>query len=250
MKAIIADDEPALRQHLRERLQDLWPDLEICAVVEDGEQAFQAFTDHRPDICFLDIRMPGLSGLEVARRIAQSCHIVFVTAYDQYAVDAFEQNAIDYLLKPYTEERLQETIERLKRLRENDSEATSLEAVLDKLDAVVQQSPKENLQWIRASVGDDIQMVHVDEIVYFCADAKYTSAFTKNKEYLIRTPLKELEQNLDGDRFWRIHRSCIVSVSWIDHAKRLIDGRYILFLRDLDKELSVSRAYAHLFKQM
>ncbi len=250
MKALIADDEPALRKHLRNRLEKLWPELEICAEAEDGDQALEAVQTLQPDIAFLDIRMPGLSGLEVAGRITGSCHIVFITAYDQYAIEAFKQHAADYLLKPIDDERLQDTIHRLKNLDPEAVDRTALNEALSRINSMLAQQNSEPLQWIRASKGDDIHMLHVDDVAFFQSGDKYTSARTAEREYLIRTPLKELEISLDSRDFWRIHRGVIVNIRWIDSAKRTQDGRYTLYLRGLNEELGVSRAYAHLFKQM
>lgn len=247
--ALLADDEPALRTHLKDKLQQFWPELEIVAEVDNGVDALEYVQALRPDIAFLDIRMPGLSGMRVAQQLAASTHIVFVTAYDQYAVDAFNHNAVDYLLKPYTDERLQETIHRLKGRENTAIDEQVLQVILNQLS---KQSAQDSspLQWIRASVGDEVSLIHLDDVIFFQSGDKYTTVHTANEEYLIRTPLKELESGLDSERFWRVHRSYIVNVDYIDKARRTIDGRYNLTLKNSDKKLDVSRAYSHLFKQM
>ena len=249
MKAIIADDEPELRNRLHQSLLRVWPDLEIVAQAADGTTALEAIRTHTPDVVFLDIRMPGMSGLKVAKQILGQCHIVFVTAYDQYAVEAFEQNAVDYLLKPYTDDRLQKTVARIQAQTTAPSKQDGLEDILQRLEANLSQNVSP-VQWLRASIADDTFLIHVDDISYFESDTKYTSIHTREREYQIRTPLKELEQQLDPSQFWRIHRGIIVNLRYIDKAKRLLDGRYLLYLKHSDQELTVSRSYAHLFRQM
>jgi DNA-binding LytR/AlgR family response regulator len=249
MKALIADDEPSLRGYLRQQLQTLWPELNICAEVGDGVSALQHINAEKPDIAFLDIRMPGMDGLQVAREISDNCQIVFVTAYDDYAVDAFEQHAVDYLLKPYTEARLTETI---RRLRENDPaqvESSLLRAAIGQIQTTLCLNER-CLQWIRASQGDNVLLINANDIAFFQSGDKYTTVRTAAREYLIRTALKDLETRLDPKNFWRIHRSVIVNVNFIQSASRTIDGRYQIKLKGLTSQLSASRAYAHLFKQM
>jgi DNA-binding LytR/AlgR family response regulator len=249
--AIIADDEPRLGGFLAERLAALWPDLCIAGIAENGPQAEALIRDEAPDIAFLDIRMPGLTGLDVARRTAGETHIVFVTAFDQYAIDAFERAAVDYLLKPVSDARLAETVERLKaRLagpRADDVQAAL--AVLARLTGGSGES-RERLAWIRALVADQVRLISVDDVCYFQSNDKYTSVFTADGEALIRTPLKELGDGLDPARFWQVHRGTIVNLAHVEATDRDYSGRVTLTLRTRPERIAVSRAYAHRFKQM
>lgn len=251
-RAIIADDEPNLIRYLQELLARLWPELEVIGTANNGAEALSLIRDEEPDIAFLDIRMPVLTGIQVARRVQGECHIVFITAYDEYAVQAFESAAIDYLLKPIEETRLATTVERLKQYTENHTmPGDEWQNVIDRF---AQQQPKQGagqyLSWIRASEGDDTRMIPVDEVLYFKADDKYTTVATKEKEFLIHKAIKELVLELDPDQFWQIHRGCIVQVSLISHVKKAMNGGYQLHLKDNKETLVVSRRYAHLFKQM
>jgi len=247
-RAIIADDEPVLRDHLKTMLRQLWPELEICAEADHGDAALEAILREEPDVAFLDIHMPGISGMEVAAQIGGSCRVVFITAYDQYAVQAFEYHAVDYLLKPLTETRLQETIARLKRLAPLQTE--DLTAVLRQLSTSLPSITKQPLQWVRAQQGEGVQLIHVDDIAYFKAEDKYTIVRLRQSESIIRTSLKRLEHTLDHHQFWRIHRNAIVNVRWIDKIERHFGGKLTLRLKQTSDELVVSRAYAHLFQQM
>ena len=249
MNIIIADDEPLLRLHLKEKLALLWPQATLIAEASDGVQATKAITDLCPDVAFLDIRMPGLDGLEVARITAGRCHIVFVTAYEQHAVQAFEQHAVDYLLKPYSDARLEQTIARLKAINSPPAENAAIHAVIAQL-SHLQPSIAAPLRWLRVASGQETRLVNVEDVVYFEADEKYTSVYTTTAEYLIRTPLKELETQLNAETFWRVHRSVIVNAAFIESATRTLDGRYHVGLRGRSNILTVSRAYAALFKQM
>jgi len=244
LTAIIADDEAALREHMQRLLTKLWPDLNICGLAKNGQQALDLIDECQPDIAFLDIRMPGISGMDVAKQIAGQTHIVFVTAFDQYAVDAFSYHAVDYLLKPVSETRLLETIQRLKDA--HDTQPQALEAVLKQLAAKQQAS---SLKWLRIMDGEDIRLVHVDDVAYFKFEDKYTTVRTKDGSYLIRKSLKELEEGLDAESFWRIHRNTIVNVAWVNHALES-DVGMALSLKNIPDELNVSRANKHLFKQM
>lgn len=244
-RALIADDEPLLAADLATRLPALWPELDVVAVVHHGPAAVEAISRFEPDIAFLDIRMPGLSGIEVARS-ARVPHLVFVTAYDQYAVSAFEMAAADYLLKPVSDERLGATVARLKALLATRQAPPDLSALLHKL----LSSQPEYLKWIRASVGNDTHLVAVSEVLYFRADDKYTLVQTAAREYLIRTPLKELLAQLDPAAFWQIHRNTLVASAAIAAAHRDLAGRITLSLRGRPETLSVSRAFTHLFRQM
>ena len=248
-RAIIADDEPHLCQFLKDRLAALWPELEVIALAANGPEALRLIDDHVPDMVFLDIRMPGLTGLEVAGRIDAKTRIVFVTAFDQYAVDAFEREAVDYLLKPVTDERLQKTIVRLKSKTADAELPQDVDALLKTL-ARVLPSRASHLRWIRASVGELTRQIPVEEVFYFQAQDKYVSVYTKDGEALIRTPLAELQAQLNPDEFWQIHRSTIVNVNRIAATRRDLMGHTLVKLADVKTELPVSRGYAHLFKGM
>jgi DNA-binding LytR/AlgR family response regulator len=247
LKAVIAEDEPVLRGELRDALAKLWPDLEICAEADDGIAALREISTHAPDVLFLDIQMPGLSGLEVAKHASGKCHIAFVTAYDQYAVAAFEQGAVDYVMKPFSAARLATTIERLK------AKAASLPASLDGVIRTLAEAAgarKEYLRWITASQGNELRLITVDEIVYFQADNKYTLVVTPDKESLIRRPIKELIDELDPQTFWQIHRGTLVNVNAIAGVHRDIGGHMRVKLRGRKETLPVSEPYYGLFKQM
>ena len=244
-RALIADDEPFLAADLAARLTRLWPELDVVAVAHHGPAALDAIGRLQPDIAFLDIRMPGLSGLEVAAQ-ARVPHLVFVTAYDQYAVEAFEHAAADYLLKPVSDARLQKTVERLRAgWRETPPAAQWLDSVRELL------TPSEKrLRWIHANVGNEVHLVDVADVLYFRADDKYTVVQTAAREYLIRTPLKDLLPQLDPDLFWQIHRNTLVNTRAVANARRELTGRVTLSLRQRPETLTVSRAYAHLFRSM
>jgi len=258
--ALIADDEAPMRDLLRSRLQQVWPDLQIVAEAANGVEAVELGEQFRPDIAFLDIRMPGMSGIEAARRLYERSHIVFATAYDQYALDAFEQGALDYLLKPVSAERLATTCARLQaRLRARA--ATAAEAApqdigqqLAKLTTLLENRGKPEkpayLRWIQAQVGSSLRMVSTREILFFQSDEKYTRVQTVGAEFLIRKTLKELLDELDPDEFWRIHRSTLVRVDAIAEVKRDLRGRQMLKVRGYPGELEVSRNHSYLFQQM
>ena len=246
MKAIIADDEQHLAQDLRRRLGQLWPELQIAAVLHDGIAAAHALQELKPDIAFLDIRMPGQSGLDAARAAAADCRVVFVTAFDDHAVQAFEQAAVDYLLKPVSDERLARCVERLKQRSEAAPDA--LLARLQQLLAT--QNKPEPLRWLRIQVGQSVRMVAVEEVCYFQSADKYTSVLTRDAELLLRTPLKELVSQLDPDAFWQVHRGTIVNAKQIVSAHHDLLGKVTLTLRDRSDKVAVSRSYAHLFRQM
>lgn len=246
-RALIADDEAPLRAYLRGKLEALWPELAICAEAANGEEALALLEEHRPELAFLDIRMPGLSGLDVAARSPGPCRFVFITAYAEYAVTAFERDAVDYLLKPVTDERLEETIARLKRrLAERPPD---LSAVLEALRSVT-APPGGKLDWLKVGEGDEIRLIAPEDVLYFQAQDKYTAVVTRDREWIIRTPIKELEERLDARDFWRVHRNTIVRVPAIDRVSRDFRGRYLLSLRGGKEPLVVSRQYAHRFKQM
>jgi len=248
-RALIADDEPHLAEHLRARLAVLWPELEVLPLAANGLEALRSIDDDEPDVAFLDIRMPGLTGLEVAPRIAAGTHIVFVTAYDQYAVEAFDREAVDYLLKPVTDERLGKAIERLKRKLAGAETPAALSDVLQRISRALPQSGA-RLRWIRALKGELVQQIAVDDVLYFQASDKYTCVITREGESLIRMPLAELAAQLDTDTFWQIHRGTVVNMTEVAATRRDLGGRVFVKLKDGKTELAVSRAYAHLFKQM
>jgi DNA-binding LytR/AlgR family response regulator len=248
--AIIADDEQHLANYLRDRLTALWPELAVVGIAKNGLEAMRLIDDESPGIVFLDIRMPGLTGLEVATRLDAKTHVVFVTAYDQYAVEAFDQQAADYLLKPVTDERLTRTIARLKAKISRAELPGDVAGILKQLATVLPVNKNSHLRWIRASVGETVRQIPVDEVFYFQAQDKYVSVYTRDGESLIRTPLSELQSGLDPDEFWQIHRSTIVNVNRIAATTRDVMGKTLLKLKDSKTELQVSRAYAHLFKQM
>ena len=241
--AIIADDEANLRQYLRNRLACLWPELIIRAEAENGEQALQALQRWRPDFAFLDIRMPGVSGIEVARRDGGQTHIVFVTAYDEYAIEAFDNAAADYLLKPVSDDRLQLAIARLRNKLEQAP--PDLGALLERL---AQRPAPRYLRWIKAAKGSRLELIAVDDIDYFQAADKYTTVVTRDGEWLIRTPLKTLETSLDPDQFWRIHRGIIIRVGAIESFHKTFSGRHLVTLTGHDRPLPVSRGHIDRFK--
>ncbi len=247
--ALIADDEEPMRDMLRKRLHECWPELGIVAEAANGQEAVELAGRHLPDIVFLDIRMPGLSGIEAARLLFNRCHIVFVTAYDQYAIEAFEQGALDYLLKPVGGERLKTACARLK--GRIGRQPDDIERQLGRLLAQGGASQRRNyLHWIQAQVGNSLRMISTREILFFRADEKYTRVQTAQGEVLIRKTLKELADELDPDEFWRIHRSTLVRVDAIAHVTRDLRGRQMVRVRNFTEELEVSRGNTHLFQQM
>ncbi len=255
IQALIADDEEQLRTYLKNKLKLIWPELVICAEAENGIAAIELTEKLRPDIAFLDIKMPGKSGIEAAGEINRISRIVFITAYDQYAVDAFENEAIDYILKPYEEKRLKKCVARLKKRilaeKNNGFESRDISLILRKIaDNIPAQPRKKYLQWIRVQKQETIHLIPVNEISLFMAQDKYTALFSRKKEYLIRRSIKELEQQLEPELFWRIHRSTIVRVGDIEKVSRSITGRYVIKVKNFHKPVTVSRRYTHLFKQM
>ena len=246
-RAIIAEDEPVLRTGLKRLLSTVWPELDIVAVVADGVEAKQLLERHRPDVLFLDIEMPGLSGLEVARAASDRCHVVFVTGYDQYAVAAFEHGAIDYLMKPVSAARLANACNRVReRLSTKPANLDAL--VLQLADAAANK--RDFLHWINVEAGDKVRLVTVEEICYFQADTKYTRVVTADREALIRMSLKELLDKLDPSDFWQIHRATVVNVNAIAEVSRDAHGHPILHLKKRSETLAVSQPFAHRFRQM
>lgn len=254
MKAVIADDEPNLAKHLHDKLVELWPDLAIAAIAGSGPQALAAINEHRPEFAFLDIRMPGATGLEVARQVRErnlATRIIFVTAFDQYAVEAFERDAVDYLLKPVTDERLARTIEKLK--LGSQAKPPDLDALLMLL-AQRLEPQTGRLRWIRASkrvAGTDItEQIPIESVLYFQADDKYTCVVTRDGEALIRVALAELAAQLAPETFVQIHRSVIVNMNAVSGTRRDLAGKLYARIHDHARELPVARQYAGLFRQM
>jgi DNA-binding LytR/AlgR family response regulator len=277
--AVIADDERLLREQLRARLAEVWPELEIVGEAKNGAEAVALTEAQRPDIVFLDIRMPGMTGIEAARAIAQlpvdddddagdrvgaadthgrpwhGCEIVFITAYDQYAIEAFQQGVVDYVLKPAERDRLQVTVDRVKRrLAERSAgespDATGMQQLLQKLAARMNPGAAPKLKWIQATVGTSIQMIPVEDVLFFISDEKYTRVQTATLEALIRKPIKELVDELDAEVFWQIHRSTLVNTRMIAGVTRDLRGRQLVAVRGHPEKLEVSRSYAGLFKGM
>jgi DNA-binding LytR/AlgR family response regulator len=245
MRVLIAEDEQFIADDLQRRLKRLQPDLEIIGLVHDGLAAQQALQMLSPDVVFLDIRMPGMSGMEAARSAASNCRVVFVTAYDEYAVAAFELAAADYLLKPVSDERLAKCLDRLK-----ENSAVDAQQLLVQLQSLIQRTAPEPLRWIRAQVGQQVKLIAIGEVCYFQSADKYTAVFTRDAELLLRTSLKELMTQLDAQVFWQVHRGTVVNVQQVLAAQHDESGKVTLTLRDRPEKLAVSRSYAHLFRQM
>jgi DNA-binding LytR/AlgR family response regulator len=253
MKALIADDEPLLRERLAAHLGRLWPDLDIVAQARNGREAIELFDEHAPDVVFLDVHMPGVNGVEAARAMKGRCEIVFVTAYDQYAVQAFEQGAIDYLVKPFDEQRLAETVQRLRERRRPSSTGEMLSPLLEQLAERVRQQTqggRKHLQWIKASVGNSVRLIPVDEVIYLRSDEKYTLVVWQGGEALIRKTIRELADELDPERFVQTHRSVIVALHHVAQVVRGLNETADVHLRGRNEVLPVSRSYLHVFRQM
>ncbi|MRV74247.1 response regulator [Duganella sp. FT92W] len=257
--AIIADDERLMRDQLRMRLGQVWPELDIVGEAKNGDEAIELVDQLKPDFIFLDIRMPGKTGMEAAAAIGNKSRVVFVTAYDAYAVEAFERGAVDYVLKPPELERLQITVDRLKGRLAAPAGApaagggdvnASVAAMLNQLAEKIAAPKKTYLQWIQASIGQDLRMIPVEEILFFRSDEKYTCVQTAKYEALIRKPVRDLAEELDPDLFWQIHRATLVNVNAIEGVTRDIRGRHLVMIKDRTEKLEVSRSFLHLFKQM
>jgi DNA-binding LytR/AlgR family response regulator len=254
VRAVLADDERLLREQLKARLAEVWPELQIVAEARDGREAVEAVARERPAVVFLDIRMPALTGIEAAREIAQlkdcPCQIVFVTAYDQHAIDAFEHGAIDYVLKPAEAARLARTVERLKgRLTAPEGLSLRLTEIERLLHTAQTQTPRA-LRWLQASQGSSLKLIAVDEVLFFRSDEKYTRIQTIESEWLIRTPLRELVDQLDAGQFWQVHRGTIVNARAIERIERDELGRLRIRIRGHEEVLEVSRSFSHRFRQM
>ena len=271
-RAVIADDERLMREQLRARLAEVWPELQIVGEARNGAEAVELTREHRPDLVFLDIRMPGMTDIEAARAIGQlqdddddavegdgaawgGCEIVFITAYDQYAIEAFEQGVVDYVLKPAERDRLRLTVERVKkriasRASGEPADASGLQQLLQRLVTRMNPGATPKLKWIQAAVGTSIQMIPVDEVLFFVSDEKYMRVQTATVEALIRKPIKELLEELDAETFWQIHRRAIVNARMIAGVSRDLRGRQLVAVRGHPEKLAVRRSYAGLFKGM
>jgi DNA-binding LytR/AlgR family response regulator len=252
--AIIADDERLMRDQLRMRLEQVWPELEILGEAKNGDEAIELVNELKPDFTFLDIRMPGKTGMEAAAEIGNKSNVVFVTAYDAYAVEAFERGAVDYVLKPPEPERLKITVERLKgRLSSpaaSAAQGADMAAIQNQLAEKIAAPKPKYLQWIQASIGSDLRMIPVEEILFFRSDEKYTCVQTDKFEALIRKPVRDLAEELDPSLFWQIHRATLVNVNAIEGVTRDIRGRHLVMIKGRSDKLEVSRSFLHLFKQM
>jgi DNA-binding LytR/AlgR family response regulator len=281
-RALIADDERLMREQLRARLAEVWPELEIVAEAKNGLEAVELTEQEHPDLVFLDIRMPGMTGVEAARAIAQlptsedgdgdatdadeaggwnGCEIVFITAYDQYAIEAFEQGVVDYVLKPAERDRLLVTVDRIKKRlahRQGGGDTAgatepppaAMQQLLQKLASRMDPGKAPQLKWIQATVGQNIQMIPVDEVLFFISDEKYTRVQTATLEALIRKPIKELIDELDAEVFWQIHRSTLVNTRYIAGVSRDLRGRQLVAVKGHPQKLEVSRSFTGLFKGM
>lgn len=269
LTAVLAEDESLLRQFLKKKLEKLWPDLAIVGEAEDGKSAADLIGTLRPTVAFLDIRMPEMTGLEVATAVAESSpntHIVFVTAYHEYAVAAFERGAVDYLLKPLQEDRLVTTIERLREhIESEDRDAPTLPDNMAQLISQLKRdmrasvgggagnagaSDAEPLRWIKASLGNTLKLIDIKDVLFFNSDEKYTRVVTATEEALIRKPLRELLDEVDANQFWQIHRGTIVNVAAIAGVTRDFRGDATVKVKGHNEQLKVSRPFSHLFKQM
>ncbi len=254
--ALIADDEPLLRMSLRRMLSEAWPELQIVAETRNGREAVERFEALKPAVCFLDVHMPGMSGIEAARAIGRRARLVFVTAYDQYAVQAFEHEALDYLVKPLQASRLQDTVSRLKERLRASQPPRETEAILEQIAAhLAKKAGPAPLRWLHASVGNALRLIAVENIDYLRSDEKYTLVAWraddgKAAEALIRTPLKDLLTQLDPGHFVQVHRSTVVNRSSISHVTRGANETAQVHLKGRDEVLPVSRSYLHLFRQM
>lgn len=251
IRAVIADDENFSRDHVKEQLLSIWPDLDIVGEAENGIEAKQMIEEMQPDCAFLDIKMPGLSGMEVAKETSGMCRIVFITAYDQYALDAFENEAVDYILKPSTDERLVKTVMRLKTQIDSKSPIANMSEILERLMLKMNNNTAQRyLQWVRVQIKDNVILVPIDSILFFQAKDKYTSVITKDEEHLIRKTIAELTEELDPDLFFRINRGTIVNARFIEKINALPSSRGQLKLKERPEVHTISRSYSNKFKQM
>jgi len=252
VKAIIADDEEQLRGTLKLKLARAWPELDICGEAENGMQALEMIREQMPEVAFLDINMPGLTGIEVAKRAGNICRVVFITAYEKYAVKAFENEALDYLLKPINNQRLEKTVSRLqKRLTATMVPPRDISGVVKRvMEEVAKESKPIFLTWLKVQSGDNIHLIHVDDVYFFQSSDKYTTVITAGAESLIKKPIKELAEELDPENFWQIHRGTIVNVKQVEKVSPSLTGKYTVKLKDVSGVFAVSRTFSHLFKRM
>jgi len=253
--ALIADDEPLLRERLRSHLARLCPELEIVADARNGREAIEMFDIHLPQVVFLDVHMPGLNGIDAARSIARRAQLVFVTAYEQYAVQAFEQGAIDYLVKPFDERRLADTVQRLQERLAQPApvEGSALDAVIERLSSELRRRSTggaNHLQWIKASVGQCVRLIPVEQVAYLRADEKYTLVVWEGGEALIRKSIRELADELDPEKFAQVHRSVIVNLHQVSQVNRGLNETAEIQLKGRKEMLPVSRSFVHVFRQM
>jgi len=249
--AVVVDDERLMRDQIIGRLKDAWPELMIVGEAGNGREAIVMVQNLEPDIVFLDISMPGMDGIEVARALAGRAHMVFITAHDQYAISAFEHGAVDYLLKPAEPERVALTCQRLReRLKQEPDPMNDLLAQLSQRLGAGGLKPREYMRWVQASVGANIRMIPTTDILFFRAEDKYTRVQTQRFEALIRKPIKELINELDPDEFWQIHRATVVRVDAVEQVSRNLRGHQVVHVKGSEEKLEVSRSFNHLFKQM
>ncbi|MCG8634551.1 MAG: LytTR family DNA-binding domain-containing protein [Desulfobacterales bacterium] len=251
IRAVIADDEEVLRTGIANLLNRMWPDLDICGQAENGVQALSMIQSQKPEIVFLDIQMPGMTGVEVAKKILGMTKVVFITAYDRFAVEAFESEAVDYILKPVSEQRLGKTIDRLKKqlaARTHDQDRESVPDLKKIIQVLENRAAPDYLRLIKVKTGTELRFVPVSEIIYFKAEDKYTVVFTGQKEFLIKIPVRELENRLDPDNFWRVHRNAIVNVEKVKKITRSFTNQMMVNFQDTRETIAVSRSFEHLFK--
>jgi DNA-binding LytR/AlgR family response regulator len=253
--ALIADDEPLLREALAGMLAKIWPELKVVAEARNGREAIDRFEDHRPDVCFLDVQMPGKTGVEAAQHIGRRAHMVFVTAYDHYAVQAFAHGVLDYLVKPVEAARLAETVARLQERLRAAQPALNTDDLLEQLAANLARKSSAQMRWVRASVGQTVRMIAIEDIAYLRAEEKYTQVAWRDdagqpRDAIIRTSLKELIAQLDPSEFAQVHRSVVVNLRAISHVTRGANETADVHLKGRPEVLPVSRTYLHLFRQM
>lgn len=249
--AIVADDERLMREQIVGRLKEAWPELQILGEAANGREAVAMVQRLEPDIAFLDISMPEMDGIKAAQALAGQVHIVFCTAYDQYAIRAFDQGAVDYLLKPVETQRVALACQRLReKLQQKPDPMNDLLEQLSQRLGSAGAKPREYMRWVQASVGANIRMIPTSEILFFRAEDKYTRVQTENFEALIRKPIKELIDELDPNEFWQIHRATVVRVDAVAQVSRNLRGNQVVHVKGRDEKLEVSRSFNHLFKQM
>ena len=252
IKAIIVDDDKPFAKHLEALLSDIWPSIVVYDTATSGPEALELIQRHKPNLAFLEVRIPGICGMQLARKISGHCWEVFITAYDRYAVNAFETGAVDYIVKPLNRDRLKKAVNRLKeKMAISGSPSPNLPQIVEQVVARVSERVAQRfLQWLRVQRGDTLTLIPVEEVCYFKSSDKYTLVVTKEGESLIKKPIRDLADELDSHKYWRIHRGTIVNVSKIDRVSRSATGRGAVRLKDRPEVLTVSRSYLHVFKQM